>query len=857
MLNNFIYAQTKELFLNALNNEQVLDEAIVFIEDTKEIWNRGHYFGGGVDEDVITNIQTSIANLDATKLSKTEADGLYALKEDIPDLEDYVTQSWIESNYLPKTGGTLTNPNEPVVLSLNSTAVSTALMLQMSGENKAYFGANSMLGAFICDYDSNNCIGVRPDGTPHYNGNNTLIHSGNYSNYALPLSGGTLSARLTIAAGSDKKIVLNNTDTDNKYQFISFQQNGTEYGQLGTADSDDLMWGKAGYEKVILHSGNIGSYNAGSATKLETARTIWGQSFDGTGDVKGHIYGSDKTFAIYGFDGTNNYNILDADTNNSNLWLGYGSAPKSYNTNICGNVIYLKYGTSRANGLILNSDGNVTIGSSDLAETAHKLCVGGPVKINGSIYFGVDTITMYGYDSSDSSTVNALYLSSVYKQLQIGSGTAAKGYNTYLHGNDLHLRYGTSRTTGLLLNSSGNVGIGTTDPQYKLDVNGSFNATSGSIGGNVIATQSWVNSQGFKTTWRDITDSVSTTSSTISGSATAVKTAYDKAVSAYNLANGKTSNTGTITGVTAGNGLTGGGTSGSVTLNVGAGAGISVAADAVACKLKSETKSTLSSTSMGNTSSRQYAVGLDKDGYLSVNIPWSDTDTTYSAGTGLSLSGTTFSLSETAVTAGSYGPSSNSTPSHSGTFSVPYITVDKYGRVTAASTKTITLPAAGGTSDGNDKVTNTLATTTKFYLTGTSSATTNTGSQYFDTNIYSDTTAGKLVAKTMYASDGFFQSSDETLKDFGENISIDFEALKTIPKKYFTWKNDDKLEIGTGAQSLQKIYPELVTESEGKLTVAYDKLSVIALAAVDKLYDEKKDLEERVERLEELIKQLV
>lgn len=49
MLNNFIYAQTKELFLEKLNAGEVLDEAIVFIEDTKEIWNHGTYFAAKAD----------------------------------------------------------------------------------------------------------------------------------------------------------------------------------------------------------------------------------------------------------------------------------------------------------------------------------------------------------------------------------------------------------------------------------------------------------------------------------------------------------------------------------------------------------------------------------------------------------------------------------------------------------------------------------------------------------------------------------------------------------------------------------------------------------------------------------------
>lgn len=48
----------------------------------------------------------------------------------------------------------------------------------------------------------------------------------------------------------------------------------------------------------------------------------------------------------------------------------------------------------------------------------------------------------------------------------------------------------------------------------------------------------------------------------------------------------------------------------------------------------------------------------------------------------------------------------------------------------------------------DNNVTNTLATTTKAYITGTTSPTTNTGTQVFDTGVYLDTTAGMLTATT-------------------------------------------------------------------------------------------------------------
>ena len=94
MLNNFIYAQTKDLFLNALNAGNILDEAIVFIEDTKEIWNHGHYFAGGsIDPNAFAEMQTEVATISAEKLDKSEAESTYATKEELEEIKWLVLES--------------------------------------------------------------------------------------------------------------------------------------------------------------------------------------------------------------------------------------------------------------------------------------------------------------------------------------------------------------------------------------------------------------------------------------------------------------------------------------------------------------------------------------------------------------------------------------------------------------------------------------------------------------------------------------------------------------------------------------------------------------------------------------------
>ena len=49
------------------------------------------------------------------------------------------------------------------------------------------------------------------------------------------------------------------------------------------------------------------------------------------------------------------------------------------------------------------------------------------------------------------------------------------------------------------------------------------------------------------------------------------------------------------------------------------------------------------------------------------------------------------------LTSGNYGPASNAAPGYGQTFTVPYVTVDARGRVTAAANKTITIPASDNT----------------------------------------------------------------------------------------------------------------------------------------------------------------
>lgn len=163
-----------------------------------------------------------------------------------------------------------------------------------------------------------------------------------------------------------------------------------------------------------------------------------------------------------------------------------------------------------------------------------------------------------------------------------------------------------------------------------------------------------------------------------------------------------------------------------------------------------------------------------------------------------------------------------------------------------------------GTATHADNINVSAATANATYYVSFVNGTSGARIPYTDAGLYYNPSTNELSA-----GGGFYERSDERLKDFQEDIEVNFSYLHNIPKKYYSWKDDTTYtrHIGTSAQEVQKYYPELVNADEnGYLTMNYDKLSVVALKAIDVLHEEvaelKKEnaeLKERLARLEELI----
>lgn len=111
------------------------------------------------------------------------------------------------------------------------------------------------------------------------------------------------------------------------------------------------------------------------------------------------------------------------------------------------------------------------------------------------------------------------------------------------------------------------------------------------------------------------------------------------------------------------------------------------------------------------------------------------------------------------------------------------------------------------------------------------------------------------VEGEIWASSGFYEESDKRLKENIVEIDGAVSKLKQIPVVNFNFKDKDVKELGTIAQDVQKVFPEIVTTNEdGYLAVEYNKLSMVAIAAVKEMDERLSSLEKTVEELLKKIK---
>lgn len=197
---------------------------------------------------------------------------------------------------------------------------------------------------------------------------------------------------------------------DDTHMFIGVNYDNSVF-RIGAGNADKIVW-----QKTVAFTDS----NVSSATQLQTPRTLWGRSFDGTGNISGDI---ENTRRIYSQNGT----YLDL----------YG------NTGI---ALYTA-GVLRA---VVMSNGNVGVGTSSPFNTFH---VNGTTRLGGDVFFKKDG----------------------FKFDQYGNVVATVNNESYHWGVQ---RYG-DIVSFCVKASSGNVGINIDSPTEKLHVNGNILSTGG------------------------------------------------------------------------------------------------------------------------------------------------------------------------------------------------------------------------------------------------------------------------------------------------------------------------------------------------------------------------------------------
>lgn len=183
------------------------------------------------------------------------------------------------------------------------------------------------------------------------------------------------------------------TDSNSNQVLTINKATGTTAGVMSAAD------------KTKLDAALTASDNIATATKLATARTIWGQAFDGSANVRGNISDVDDVYM------NNNRSLYIKDTNGKNIstlsisdqngfYLGFGAGSNGYFSCLDGNIILFRTATSHTERMRITSDGKVGIGTTAPDANLHVSGDKYNIKLNSTTGSTEDSTFIWGSSSN-------------------------------------------------------------------------------------------------------------------------------------------------------------------------------------------------------------------------------------------------------------------------------------------------------------------------------------------------------------------------------------------------------------------------------------------------------------------------
>jgi hypothetical protein len=474
-----------------------------------------------------------------------------------------------------------------------------------------------------------------------------------------------------------------------------------------------------------------------------------------------------------------------------------------------GSSVFLSFGEfQQGNALYFYSSGNTF--NTALAQNGNLFSIGSSVYVSSSNNVGIGTSTLENIASTTTLTINGSTgggaTSYQVGGVRVGLANGNDNYFTLQSYNSRPLSLGYNNNNTVVINTSNNVGIGTTNPIYKLHSSGIINSDGG-----------YVNSQATFTKSYSLGNIAANTTYTLGqlDFGTVYTHHFRVRVSSY---------------------------AGTKTFDfIGYQAGLSKTVSGVPYQQDrfNTLDVVLEKVVDGSNQITGVKIGI-KNGYSGEDFIYSATIECLSV-----FSNWTALASNTTLTTFTPGVS-NYVIAEAGSVGIgttsPGTTLDIIGNVRATSftgSFSGSVAAAGSNTQIIYNNSGVLAGSSNLVFNGSNVGIGSVSPAYpLDVN-------GTVRVTTL------IETSTKILKENIQPYSTDINKFKKLKPVSFNWKDTKKEDIGLIAEDLNKVFPEFVSKDDGKpVGIHYGKLAAIFINVI-------KEQQERIEALEKQVKKLI